>query len=561
MSRSKDCTLGKNLQIALTLSGGGYRASVFHIGVLSYLYHLKLDDGTRMLDHVTVMSTVSGGTITGVNYLLALKKGDALNEHLAELFDRIKSNNLADSLLERIDKNKKNTTLSTIKELGNVYDEVFFGGENQSFSDIQDIVQNTSVHHFSAYATDITNAMPFRFQAVKDCYDKAVVGNGYWKIKKEKAGRMRIADIVAASSCFPMVFEPINYPRDFFEYDEMEERAQTNMQIQLMDGGIIDNQGVDYLYEANNQMVDGGDENEKGIDFAIISDAAASAEEMPMTPSESLWQQILRIGKDILYYISLWFIVVKILSLGKNASINGTQYLAFALVILFGVFGWFCRDASLFLVVLASQSFSFLVFTILIALGKHYAPSALKKSNQFRIPKGLVWRISFLQYQRQLKKRYDSFSKVVSTVMMGHIRRRNLRMILENTRWTNKVIVPCISTLSSNGDWKQDETACKLMAKASQLMGYSDRASNFHSTLWFSKTDIEQRIPEKILVCGQFSICYELYLWSLTHKGKQHNITKVHGQLKSDSMRDVLKEDWEKFKKTPDWMVDLNIIQ
>ena len=81
MSRPKDCTSNKELQIALTLSGGGYRASVFHIGVLSYLYHLKLDDGTRMLDHVTVMSTVSGGTITGVNYLLALRKEGTLNVH------------------------------------------------------------------------------------------------------------------------------------------------------------------------------------------------------------------------------------------------------------------------------------------------------------------------------------------------------------------------------------------------------------------------------------------------------------------------------------------------
>ena len=69
MASPKNYTSNKDLQIALTLSGGGYRASVFHIGVLSYLYHLKLDDGTRMLDHVTVMSTVSGGTITGVNYL------------------------------------------------------------------------------------------------------------------------------------------------------------------------------------------------------------------------------------------------------------------------------------------------------------------------------------------------------------------------------------------------------------------------------------------------------------------------------------------------------------
>ena len=122
-------------------------------------------------------------------------------------------------------------------------------------------------------------------------------------------------------------------------------------------------------------------------------------------------------------------------------------------------------------------------------------------------------------------------------------------MIMGNTRWTNRVIVPCISSLSSNADWKRNETSSKLMTKASDLMGFSDRASNFHSTLWFSKTDIDNQIPEKILACGQFSICYELYLWSPEHKGHHSNMTKVLGQLKADSMIERLNGDWEKFKK------------
>ena len=561
MSRPKDCTSGKNLQIALTLSGGGYRASVFHIGVLSYLYHLKLDDGTRMLDHVTVMSTVSGGTITGVNYLLALRKGGELNVHLAELFDRIKKNNLADKVLEKVSENKNNPALSIIKELGNVYDEVFFEGKGQTFSDLQEIVQKSAVHHFSAYATDITNAMPFRFQAVKDCYKGTIIGNENWEIKATKAGKIRIADIVAASSCFPIVFEPINYPRDFFIYEKTEERAQTNMQVQLMDGGIIDNQGVDYLYEANRQMADGGDENEKGVDFAIISDAASSAEEEPLIPAESSCQKYLRIAKFVLYYITLWFLIVKVFALFKNTTVNVLQYSTLFMTLLFGLLGWYYRDSSLLLLAFSSLSCTSMIFSFLIFLGKKYAPSALKKSKQYQIPKNLVWKINFLQYQRQLKKRYDSFSKVVSTVMMGHIRKRNLMMIMENTRWTNRVIVPCISSLSSNADWKHDETSSKLMTKASDLMGFSDRASNFHSTLWFSKTDIDNQIPEKILACGQFSICYELYLWSLKHKGNHSNMTKVLGQLKTDSMIERFNGDWEKFKKTPYWMVDLKTIQ
>lgn len=561
MIRSKNCTTDNDLQIALTLSGGGYRASVFHIGVLSYLYHLKLDDGSRMLDHVTVMSTVSGGTITGVNYLLALNKGGELNEHLAELFDRIKSNNLANRLLERIDKNKKDSTLSTIKELGNVYDEVFFGGGNQTFSDIQSIVQNTSVHHFSAYATDITNAMPFRFQAVKDCYDNAVIGNSYCEIKNEKAGNIRIADIVAASSCFPMVFEPINYPRDFFEYDEKKERAQTSMQIQLMDGGIIDNQGVDYLFEANRHMVDGGDDNKNGIDFAIISDAASSTEEKTRTLLDTSCIKVLKKVKTFLFYITLLFLIVRLFKLLKNISVNGIQKVILAIALLTGGLGWWCRENVFVFNTLTSLSLSSLIMAGLIVLGKHYAPLALKKSNQYRIPKELVWRISFLQYQRQLKKRYDSFSKVVSTVMMGHIRRRNLRMILENTRWSNRVIVPCISALSSNAEWKQANTSSKLMIGATHLMRYSERATNFHSTLWFSDADINNQLPEKILACGQFSICYELFLWGLTHKEKQPNMPKLLEQLKTDSVIERLTVDWEKFKQSPNWMINLKKIQ
>lgn len=115
----------KNIEIALTLSGGGYRASIFHIGVLSYLYHLRLDDGSRLLDHITVMSTVSGGTITGMLYLLSLAEDDNVPKHLAGMYDKIVTNNLANYLLQNVAKKKNDSKLSVIKELGNVYDSVF----------------------------------------------------------------------------------------------------------------------------------------------------------------------------------------------------------------------------------------------------------------------------------------------------------------------------------------------------------------------------------------------------------------------------------------------------
>lgn len=56
-----------NQRLGLALSGGGYRASFYHIGVLARMAELG------MLKHVESLSTVSGGSIVGAAYYLLLK--------------------------------------------------------------------------------------------------------------------------------------------------------------------------------------------------------------------------------------------------------------------------------------------------------------------------------------------------------------------------------------------------------------------------------------------------------------------------------------------------------
>jgi NTE family protein len=56
-----------NQRLGLALSGGGYRASFYHIGVLARMAELG------MLKHVESISTVSGGSIVGAAYYLLLK--------------------------------------------------------------------------------------------------------------------------------------------------------------------------------------------------------------------------------------------------------------------------------------------------------------------------------------------------------------------------------------------------------------------------------------------------------------------------------------------------------
>lgn len=58
---------GRREKLGLALAGGGFRASLFHVGVLRYLARADL------LRHVEVLSTVSGGSLVGALYVLQLK--------------------------------------------------------------------------------------------------------------------------------------------------------------------------------------------------------------------------------------------------------------------------------------------------------------------------------------------------------------------------------------------------------------------------------------------------------------------------------------------------------
>lgn len=558
MARKEDCTDTKKIEIALTLSGGGYRAAIFHIGVLSYLYHLKLDDGSRLLDHITVMSTVSGGTITGMLYLLSSLKEGSVPQHLANLYKKITENNLATLLLENVAKRKNDSKLSVIKELGNVYDSVFFKGLR--LETLDEVVQKHHIHHYAAYATDISNALPFRFQITNDIFRGVDSGNEAKCISKKDAQNLRLADILAASSCFPIAFEPINYPRDFYDYLEDDEAAQSNIQTMLMDGGIIDNQGVDYLIEANRQMVDGGDENLKGIDLAIISDAASSSDELledKVSPTSSLGS-IFEKAKKIFYW--LFYPINWLMSGLKFINVLQLQYTCLALSLILIGYSVYMLDDIVTMTVAAIVGIWLGAYSFLILALKKLCPKGLKKSTQYSIPKNLIWKINFHQYYRIISKRYDSFSKVVSTVMMGHIRRKNIEMLSTNGRWTNRFVIPCISTLATNSSWKEDEISKILMSEANNLMAISDVASNFHSTLWFSDEDIDSDIPKQILACGQFTICFSLYRWIIEHKGPQANMPKVLNQIKRDTVRKKLSDDWNAFKKDPYMMFEIEKI-
>jgi len=211
-----------NLKIALTFSGGGYRASSFDLGVLTYLDKVRYEDKS-LLDQVLVLSTVSGGTITGIRYTQGIKNDESIVKIFQDLYFFMAEVNLISLSLQNLtdrDRWKGERIASLINAISDVYDERLFC--NGKFGDLLDPRRPIHLKHFSFNAVDFRYAVQFRFQQSeklikpeKDEPPKGIIGNYHLRVPESIAIDIRLSDILAASTCFPGGFEPINFPSDF----------------------------------------------------------------------------------------------------------------------------------------------------------------------------------------------------------------------------------------------------------------------------------------------------------------------------------------------------------
>lgn len=66
--------MGAKNELGLSLSGGGYRAAAFHLGTLKKLHEMGI------LAKVNVLSTISGGSITGAAWSIYEGKYEDFHE-------------------------------------------------------------------------------------------------------------------------------------------------------------------------------------------------------------------------------------------------------------------------------------------------------------------------------------------------------------------------------------------------------------------------------------------------------------------------------------------------
>jgi hypothetical protein len=142
-----------------------YRAAAFHLGTLSYLDALELQ-GQSVLSNLKMLSTISGGSITGVFYAYKCAKGKSFNAFFSELYQFLKRDELLKECSRHLNTEENllmygHKAKNIINTCSLIYDLQLF--EKATFSVISKYSKETG-KHFMFNATDIESAIPFRFQ-------------------------------------------------------------------------------------------------------------------------------------------------------------------------------------------------------------------------------------------------------------------------------------------------------------------------------------------------------------------------------------------------------------
>ena len=303
------------MKIALALSGGGFRATAYHLGIMARL----AEDGA--LEDVSFISTVSGGSLcTGLvyalNHFVWPNSTDYLNQIVPEARRLMTSFDLQSALVFRVLRR-------------------FWTAFETRADDLSALLQER--WHVTARLSDLPPHPRWMINAT--CYESGK----NWRFERWRMGdyvfgysrdtQLPLSDAVAASAGFPGLVGALKLKttdRKWYKYaSEMKEDMALMDQagpegghtiavdppcpeVHLWDGGVYDNHGLEGLMDHDTGW-------REGIDFLIVGDAAGRPK------SDANGQQIMeryRPGYKALLHISSGIMMNQVRSLRTRAVIE-----------------------------------------------------------------------------------------------------------------------------------------------------------------------------------------------------------------------------------------------
>ena len=266
-------------RIGLALSGGGFRASFYHLGTIRCLEEMGL------MERVEVMSTVSGGSILGTYYLVQMEKklranpnGDRLR-FCDEIIDRFCHRQLINFRMRALVfypfYHPIMTALSLVglAHRGDTMARAF--AKHLFYPDLRvgDLPVSDGVgrSRLLVNTTSLISGRRVVFSRESDTGLKS-------QIEKSDPNDLQLARVVGASAAVPGLFKPLRIAGEL-----------------LVDGGVIDNQGIeslldyfelseDELNQLGSSMRQRNPDRKRDI-YLIVSDAAGQFSVKSTTPA------------------------------------------------------------------------------------------------------------------------------------------------------------------------------------------------------------------------------------------------------------------------------------
>ncbi|MDN3548960.1 patatin-like phospholipase family protein [Mucilaginibacter aquaedulcis] len=538
------------MNIALTFSGGGFRAAAFSLGSISLLNSIIMEDGT-LLDQVTVLSTVSGGTITGARYALGKKRDESFAMIYQSLYQFLSKPQIVPQALETLansngwnDKRVRNL----VTAFSDIYDRELFAGAK--FGDLMTDPVGKGLRHTSFNSTEFATALQFRFQWSEKILhpgpnesERGIIGNNNFRVNASFAKNIRLADILAASSCFPGGFEPINFPDDFvlIGNEGSESLSPGKYPVGLMDGGIVDNQGIEPILLAEARMKRNrgdlpGEAKPNVIDLVMVCEVASpdmDGYRSTQQTSSSWWRALtpktIAIVNSILLLLSLGGGFWSYIANSKITLILSTVIFTINLIV-----GW--------------------SFNLINTLAKNSGIPA-----EFLKPLGKLLKLKLFIYENLITNRFNSVLMLTMSVFLKHVRRLNYNVLYKDVTWKNRRIMNAIYELKSDESQLKKKITTGLLPRSlspSKLIeANSDLAASMGTTLWFTKTELEEtKMLESIIACGQYNTCWNLLEYIHLLKLNNENTNAEHEKL--IACENQLNELWAKFQTNPKWLLN-----
>lgn len=217
--------------VGLSISGGGSRAANFGLATLEQL------EAIGLLQHVTAISTTSGGGLAGAYYAA---NGPKVNWAEAAklmatdfrgrwLFSAFRPDHLVTTALTHADRSDL---------MADIFDDVLFKG--RTYGELGSLRSGAPI--FLANATSVDTGARFAFA---DDVFRATLGS--------RIDRFPLSVAVMASAAFPGVFNSVTlrkYP--VLEATSRQKAETPSAYVHLLDGGPADNLGIESLIELAN---------------------------------------------------------------------------------------------------------------------------------------------------------------------------------------------------------------------------------------------------------------------------------------------------------------------